>query len=321
LREKVVTGHITVSRERTIKESGVMDRLHTIKAFMNVLELRSYTGAARKLGLSRSHLSKQITSLEDNLGVRLLNRTTKHVSPTEIGEAYYEICARAVGELESAEADLGALRRQARGRLKILAPKSLAVLELVDASRSFASAYPDLEVAIFIEDESLDIVEHGFDLALRFGEQPDSALVARKIASFRLIPCATPRYLNKHGVPRKPADLSQHNCLRHLGMTKDSAWRFADKGDEVAVPVHGRISSNSTVFLRECVLHGEGIGLMPSYSVRKDIKARRLRPLLTKYTTASLPLYVVHPSHRHLATKVRICVDFLVDWFDRRADA
>lgn len=297
-----------------------MDRWHAIKGFINVLELRSYTAAARKLGLSRSHLSKQITSLEDGLGVRLLNRTTKHVSPTEIGEAYYDVCVRAVGELENAEADLGALRRMPRGKLKILAPKSLAVLELVDASRSFADAYPDLEVEVFIEDELLDIVEHGFDLALRFGEQPNSALVARKIASFRLIPCATPRYLNKHGIPRKPADLSQHNCLRHLGMTKDSSWRFQEKGEEVAAAIHGRISSNSTVFLRECLLHGEGIGLMPSYSVRRDIKARRLRPLLTKYATASLPLYAVHPSHRHLATKVRICVDFLVDWFERRAE-
>jgi DNA-binding transcriptional LysR family regulator len=297
-----------------------MDRWHAIKGFMNVLELRSYTAAARKLGLSRSHLSKQITSLEDGLGVRLLNRTTKHVSPTEIGEAYYEVCSRAFGELENAEADLGALRRMPRGRLKILAPKSLAVLELVDASRSFAGAYPDLEVEIFIEDQLLDIVERGFDLALRFGEQPDSALVARKIATFTLIPCATPRYLKKYGIPRRPADLSHHNCLRHLGMTKDSSWRFQEKGEEVATAVHGRISSNSTVFLRECVLHGEGIGLMPSYSVRKDIKARRLRPLLTKYATTSLPLYAVHPGHRHLATKVRICVDFLVDWFDRRAE-
>lgn len=297
-----------------------MDRWEAMKGFMNVLELRSYTAAARKLGLSRSHLSKQITTLEDTLGVRLLNRTTKHVSPTEIGQAYYEVCSRAFGELENAEADLGALRRAPRGQLKILAPKSLAVLELVDASRSFADAYPDLEVAVFIEDEWLDIVERGFDLALRFGEQPDSALVARKIASFRLIPCAAPRYLNRHGTPRRPADLSQHNCLRHLGMTKNSAWRFEERNEEVEVRVAGRISSNSTVFLRECVLHGEGIGLMPSYSVRKDIKARRLRPLLTKYTTASLPLYAVHPGHRHLATKVRICVDFLVDWFGRRVE-
>jgi DNA-binding transcriptional LysR family regulator len=291
-----------------------------MKGFMNVLELRSYTAAARKLGLSRSHLSKRITNLEDTLGVRLLNRTTKHVSPTDIGQAYYEVCSRAFGEVENAEAALGALRRTPRGKLKILAPKSLAVLELVDASRSFADAYPDLEVAVFIEDQLLDIVERGFDLALRFGEQPNSALVARKIASFRLIPCATPRYLNKHGTPRKPADLSQHNCLRHLGMSKDSSWRFEEKGKEIAVRVAGRISSNSTVFLRECVLRGEGIGLMPSYSVRNDIKARRLRPLLAKFATASLPLYAVHPSHRHLTTKVRICVDFLVDWFDRYAE-
>jgi DNA-binding transcriptional LysR family regulator len=297
-----------------------MDRWHAIKAFTNVLELRSYTAAARKLSLSRSHLSKLITSLEDDLGVRLLNRTTKHVSATDVGQSYYEVCARAVGDLEHAEADLGALRRAPSGRLKILAPKSLAVLELVDASRSLIATYPELDVAIFIEDELLDLVERGFDLALRFGEQPDSALVARKIASFRLIPCASPRYVKKHGIPRKPADLVHHNCLRHDDMTKDSVWQFQEQDEKIAVRVGGRISSNSTVFLRECVLRGEGIGMMPSYSVGKDIKARRLQPLLTKYATASLPLYAVHLGHRHLAAKVRICVDFLAAWFDHRAE-
>jgi DNA-binding transcriptional LysR family regulator len=301
-----------------------MDRWHAIKAFTNVLELRSYTAAARKLSWSRSHLSKLITSLEDDLGVRLLNRTTKHVSATDIGQSYYEACSRAVGELEHAEADLGATRRAPSGRLKVLAPKSLAVLELVDASRSLIAAYPELDVAIFIEDELLDLVEHGFDLALRFGEQRDSALVAKKIASFRLIPCASPRYLKKRGVPRRPTDLAQHNCLRHDDMSKDSVWRFQDRGvkmgEKIAVRVSGRISSNSTVFLRECVLQGEGIGLMPSYSVAKDIKAGRLQPLLPKYATTSLPLYAVHLGHRHLAAKVRICVDFLAAWFDRRAE-
>lgn len=295
-----------------------MDRWHAINAFINVLELRSYTAAARKLGLSRSHLSKQITSLEDDLGVRLLSRTTRHVSPTDIGEAYYDVCSRAVRDVESAEADLGALRRMPHGRLKMLAPKSLAVLALADVSRKFVDSYPGLELSIFIEDELLDIVEHGFDLALRFGEQRDSTLVARKIASFPLLPCASPAYLRKHGVPRKPSDLTRHDCLRHVGMAKDSVWRFQDDNEELKIAVRGRISSNSTVFLRECVLHGEGIALMPSYSVETDIKAKRLKPLLAKYPTTSLPLYVVHPSHRHLTTKIRLCVDFLVDWFGGR---
>jgi DNA-binding transcriptional LysR family regulator len=294
-----------------------MDRWHAMKAFISVLELRSYTAAARQLGLSRSHLSKQITTLEDSLGVRLLNRTTKHVSPTDIGQAYYDICARTIAELEEAEAGLSALRRMPRGTLKVLAPKSLAVLELVDFARQFVERYDELDLSIFIEDELLDIVQRGFDLALRFGEQPDSSLVARKVASFPLIPCATPAYLHEHGTPRRPADLQGHECFRHLGLSKDSSWRFQGKGEEICVAVRGRLSSNSTVFLRECVLRGEGIGLMPSYSVRRDLKEGRLRPLLTGYKTASLPLYVVHPGNRHLTTKVRICVDFLVDWFGR----
>lgn len=295
-----------------------MDRWHAIKAFIGVLELRSYTAAARKLGLSRSHLSKQISSLEDNLGARLLNRTTRHVTPTDIGRAYYEVCSRVIAELEDAESDLAASRELPRGGLKILAPKSLAVLELADFTRAFVNRYPEIDISIFIEDEHLDLVERGFDVALRFGDQRDSSLMVRKIASFQLIACASRGYLKSHGRPQKPADLQQHNCIAHLGLSQNSKWWFKRNGEEFDIPVRGRISSNSTVFLRECVLRGAGIGLMPSYSVKKDIRSRSLVPVLTKYRTASLPLYVVYPGRRHQAVKIRICIDALVEWFGRR---
>jgi DNA-binding transcriptional LysR family regulator len=295
-----------------------MDRWHAIKAFISIVELRSYTAAGRQLGLSRSHLSKQITILEDALGVRLLNRTTKHVSPTDIGQAYYDTCTRVVGELEAAESSLGTLRRAPRGTLKILAPKSLAILELADAVREFVARYEELEVCIFLEDELLDIVEHGFDLALRFGKQADSALIARKLCSIRFIVCATPGYLRRHGTPRHPADLAAHECFRNLAISSDSCWRFHGRSGDSAIAVRGRLSSNSTVFLRECVLRGDGIGLMPSYSVRREIKKGILRPLLTRYKSAELPLYAVYPDSRHLTAKVRLCIDFLVDWFGRK---
>lgn len=295
-----------------------MDRWHAIKAFISVLELRSYTAAARQLGISRSHLSKQISSLEDNIGVRLLNRTTKHVSPTDIGQSYYDTCVRSINQLEEAEASLGALRSAPRGSLKILSPKSLAILELVDFTRSFVKRYREIDVSITIEDEFLDIVEHGFDLALRFGEQPSSSLMARKLATFDFIPCAAPDYIKKHGLPRHPSELQDHNCLRHSDLAKNSTWNFHGKSDALSVAVRGPISSNSTVFLRECILRGEGIGFMPSYSVRGDLKCKSLVRLLTKYVTPTLPLYVVYPGGRHLTAKVRMCIDFLVEWFGVR---
>jgi DNA-binding transcriptional LysR family regulator len=305
-----------------------MDRLRTIEIFTTVVEAQSYTAAARQLGLSRSHLSKQISELEEQLGVRLLNRTTRRVGATEPGQVYYDTCVRILGELAEAEVNLGKLQREPRGTVRILAPKSLAVLELADVLGRFGRSHPQLKVEVFLEDQLLDLVEHGFDLALRFGEQAESALIARRLCAVRFLVCATPGYLRKHGVPRHPNDLAEHECLRHLAVSRDARWRFRRKdakkdtkidgkvGEaEIAVEVHGRLAANSTVFLRECVLRGEGIGLLPSFSVRREIKSRRLRPILTNYESMQLPLYAVFPHSRHLATKVRLCIDFLADWF------
>lgn len=297
-----------------------MDRWQSIKAFISIIESRSYTTAASRLGLSRSHLSKQIIALEDNLGVRLLNRTTKHVSPTDIGQAYYNVCARLADELEDAEANLDTLRRKPRGRLRILAPQSLAVLELVDFGRHLTQRYEELDLSILIDDPVVNIVEQGFDLALKFGEQPDSTLLSRKLASFRLIVCAAPSYLAKNGNPRKPEDLRHHECLQYTRLFPTSSWWFKGPDREVEIPVKGWITSNNALFLRECILRGEGIALLPSYSVKADLKAKRLRRLLTKYQTNTRPLYVVYPGGRHITTKVRICIDLLVDWFRQKGD-
>lgn len=297
-----------------------MDRLASIKAFIGILELRSYTVAATRLGLSRSHLSKRITALEDSLGVRLLNRTTKHVSPTDIGQEYYNVCARIIGDLEDAESNLDALRSKPRGSIKIVAPQSLAVLELVDFSRHLSRRYAELHAAIFIEDPAVNIIERGFDLALRLGEQPDSTLLSRKLASFRFFVCAAPSYLARYGTPRRPADLRHHECLRYTRLFDPSSWWFKGRDGEIDVAVKGRLTSNNALFLRECLLRGDGIALLPSYAVRADFKSKRLRPLLTSYKTTSRQLYVVYPGARHVTTKVRICIDLLVEWFKNKSD-
>jgi DNA-binding transcriptional LysR family regulator len=198
-----------------------------------------------------------------------------------------------------------------------LAPKSLAVLELVDALCSFAKHHAEVEVSVVLEDALLDLVEHGFDLALRFGKQSNSSLIAKKIGSFEFVCCATPAYLKAHGVPKHPADLRDHHCYRHMVMTSDSRWRFQGDKKEAVVEVSGPIAANSTVFIRECVLRGDGIALLPSYSVRKDIRKGLLRPILTGYRMPELPLFVVYPARQHLATKVRLCIDFLTDWVAR----
>jgi DNA-binding transcriptional LysR family regulator len=292
-----------------------MDRLRAMRLFVSVVQARSYTAAARQSGLSRPHVSKQIKELEDSLGTRLLNRTTRQVRPTELGQAYFERCVRILGELDEAEFELGARQGEPRGTLKLLAPKSLAILELVDALREFTRRYPKLEVSVFVLDEQLDVVEHGFDLALRFGEQPDSALVGRRLCFVDFVACASPAYLREHGTPRHPRELAQHECLRHSTLSQDSRWRFDGPDGPIAVQVRGALAANNTVFLRECLLRGSGIALMPSYSVRRDIEAGRLVPILEQYNMVRLPLFAVYPHRGQLASKVRLCIDFLTQWF------
>jgi DNA-binding transcriptional LysR family regulator len=296
-----------------------MDRWRAMQAFVAVVDAHSYSAAARRLRLSRSHLSKQISALEADLGLRLLNRSTRHVSPTELGNEYYRSCRRLLSEIEDVEFNLKTSHGKPRGKIKLLAPKSLAVLELAGAISGFTRLHPEVEVTVILEDAFLDLVKHGFDLALRFGAQSDSSLIAKKVCSFEFQCCATLAYLKKHGVPKQPADLGSHQCLRHATMAADSRWVFTRMRKEFAVEVEGTIASNSTVFLRECVLKGEGIGLMPSYSVRRDIKKGTLRPVLAGYKAPTLSLFLVYPARQHLATKVRLCIDFLSDWFRRRS--
>jgi DNA-binding transcriptional LysR family regulator len=288
-----------------------------MKTFVAVVDAHSYTAAARQLSLSRSHLSKQINALEAALGIRLLNRSTRHVSPTELGIEYYQSCRHLLAKFEEVEFNLRSSHHTPRGKVRLLAPKSLAVLELVDALCSLAKQNPELEVSVVVEDALLDIVEHGFDLALRFGKQTNSSLIAKKINSFEFVCCATPAYLKKHGLPKRPMDLQKHQCFRHMVTTSDSRWRFHRDNKETVVEVSGPITANSTVFLRECVLRGDGIGLLPSYSVRKDLAKGLLKPILAGYKLPELPLFIVYPARQHLATKVRLCIDFLTDWIRR----
>ena len=292
-----------------------IDRLRAIRAFKAVVEAESYSGAARKLGLSRSHLSKTIKELEGELGVQLLHRTTKQVRTTEPGQAYFEACARIVNDLDEAELALGSMQREIRGTLKVLAPKSFAVLALVPAVRDFNLRYPDLEVSLYMIDQFLDPVAHGFDVVLRYGEQPDSALVGRRICAFPQLLCASPAYLAERGTPTRPEELAGHECLRNLTSMRDSRWRFDGPDGPVTVEVRGRLSANSTVLLREALLAGYGIGIMPDYTVAREIAAGAVRTLLPGWRLPPQPLHAVYPPERPLTAKVRLFVDFLVTRF------
>lgn len=294
-----------------------MDRLSIIKSFNHVIDARSYTVAARQLGLSRSHLSKQIKELEDFLGVRLINRTTKHVHPTELGLAYHEISTRIVTELDEADFNLGKLSREPRGTLKILVPKSLAVNWLVEAIHIFNQRHSDLEVAVLFLDQDVSMIEHGFDLSIRIGKQNDSSLISRKIGALQYTLCATTDYLRTHGVPKHPKELTRHVCLRHIKTAKDSHWRFYGPDGAINVKIHGPFSSNSSTLLREFVLAGHGIGVLPSFSVQNEIERGALVSLLTKYRLPPSPLFASYSDKRHLPAKVSLFVEFLAGYLKR----
>lgn len=289
-----------------------MDRLRAIRAFAAVVEARSYSVAAEKLGLSRSHLSKQIKDLENELGVRLLNRTPKKVRPTELGLGYYHTCERVIAQLTEGERALAQARDTPSGVLKVLAPKSFAVLELLPAVGDFGARHPAVEVEVHLNDQWLDLLDHGFDLAIRFGALPNSTLVSRRIGHVHYVVCASPDYLKAHDKPTRPADLSAHECVRHLVGTDDSKWNFVGPNGPEHVEVRGKLSSNSTILIREAVLRGYGVGMLPSYSVERDVAEGAVIPLLSRYRAPQLPVHAVYPPSRHLAAKVRLFIDFLV---------
>jgi DNA-binding transcriptional LysR family regulator len=289
-----------------------MDRFWAIRAFEAVVSAGSYSGAGRRLGVSRSHLSKTVKALEDELGAQLLHRTTKQLRTTEMGRSYYETCARILGELEEAESALGVMQQEVRGLLRVLAPKTFAASALVPAVHDFNRAHPELEVAIYLIDQMLDPIEHGFDLAIRFGEQRDSALIGRRFCVLERIACATPAYLSRHGAPARPEDLRDHECLRHINMFKDSRWVFEGPNGAVSVPVWGRMSANSSGLLREAILAGYGIGIVPRYTVAAELASGALAQVLPGWSLPPQAMHVVYPPGRPPTTKVRLFVDFLV---------
>jgi DNA-binding transcriptional LysR family regulator len=249
-----------------------------------------------------------VKSLEDSLGVRLLNRTTKHVVPTESGLAYYEICSQLMRDLNAADLKLGALNRQTRGTLKVVAPKSFAVHWLAETVHAFNERYPELQVTVFFLDQEVDMIENGFDLSIRIGDLADSSMVSKRIGSLGFTLCAAPAYLQAHGFPAHPEDLAHHVCLRHTKAAQDSIWRFSRQKRTIEVKVSGPVSTNSSTLLREFVLGGYGIGVLPSFSIRAELEQGTLLTVLPQYRPPSLPVYAIYPDKRHLPAKVDLFI-------------
>lgn len=299
-----------------------LDRITDIIAFVRVADARSFTVAAEQLGLSRSAVGKCVTRLEDQLGVRLLHRTTRSVTPTDEGEAFYERCVGILADLEDAELAMASRSERPRGRLRLDLPVSFGRLHVLPLLHRFMATWPDVVVNVTFTDRYVDLIDEGVDLALRIGGEDDSRLVARTLAPHRLVTCATPDYLAARGTPRTPVDLADHSCLAFTHAGRPADWRFRTRPDDGSdaplannrtLPVHGRFCASNAEALRDAALAGYGIGQLATFLVGDDLRAGRLVPVLESYTTPGPPIRAVYPTGRHLSPKVRRFIDLLAE--------
>ncbi len=295
-----------------------MENLSAMIVFARVVEAKSFSTAARQLGMSKSTVSKHVSRLEDRLGARLLNRTTRRLSPTEVGLAFYERCVRIATAVEEAEAAAMRLQSSPRGTLKVNAPMSFAVLHLAPAIPEFVARHPELRLDMTLNDRVVDLIDEGFDLAVRIGELPDSSLIARRLTANRRVVCAAPAYLARHGAPRVPAELGAHNCLGYTLGASPTEWRFLGPGGAHTVRVSGNFQANNGDALRLAALEGLGVVTLPTFIAGDDLRSGALRAVLADYALPESAVYAVYPHTRHLSAKVRAFVDFLVERFGPR---
>jgi DNA-binding transcriptional LysR family regulator len=292
-----------------------MDRLKSLTTFVQVVESGGFSAAARRLNMSPTMASEHVQALENQLGARLLQRTTRKISLTEVGQAYYENAARILNELGEADRRAGALQATPRGRLRLHAGTHI-VRFVAPVLAEYMKLYPDLSVELTMGERMVDLVEEGFDLAIRATVPADSSLVIRQLGAWRHVPCCAPSYLEAHERPEHPADLAGHNCLRYAFYPYGDEWRFTGpKGEAVSARVKGSLRTNSGEALRIAALSGIGIFLAPSFLIAEDLEEGRLVPLLEGYKPIAFAINAIYP-HRHQVTaKVRAFIDLAVERF------
>ena len=287
-----------------------MDRMTNMTTFVKVVEAGGFAAAARKLDMSPSTVTGHIQALEERLGIRLLNRSTRKLSLTEVGQAYYERALHLLADLDEIDAMAQALQSTPRGRLRINASVSIPPL-LAPVIAEFTALNPDVTLSMAMSDRMLDLVEEGFDLAIRLVPVPDSSLIVKRVGSYRLLVCAAPDYLQRRGIPRTPSDLATHNCLSFSQSPWSSEWRFNTPAGRVAIRVAGNLETNSANALRLAAVHGQGLAMMPSFLVADEIRTGRLVPLLTEFSSGDFPISAIYPHRHHLSAKVRSFLDLL----------
>ena len=292
-----------------------MDTVDGMRTFAAVVAEGSFSRAAERLEMSPQLASKYVAQLEDRLSVRLLNRSTRQLSLTEAGRAYYDRVRQVLADIDDMENAVGDLTARARGTLRINAPMSFGQLHLTRAIAEYQDVQPEVEVDLTLNDRVVDIVSEGFDLAIRIGQLEESSLVARRLAPVRLVVCGSPEYFDRRGVPETPEQLSDHDCLRYAYASDYDRWRLERDGRMHSVRISGPLSANNGDALRVAALAGKGIVLQPTFIVGDDLRAGRLRTVLDEYRAATLNAHAVYAHRQYLSAKVRTFVDFLAGYF------
>lgn len=292
-----------------------MDKLSNIIAFVTVAETGSFAETASRLNLANSVISKRIKDLEDHLGTRLLQRTTRALNLTEAGYVYVEHARKFLDELAEVEENLRYSNDHPVGEIKISAPLSFGNKFLGPAVSSFLDKYPDVTVKLIVNDRTVDIAEEGFDLAIRVGPLKDQSLIARKLAQSRRVVVAGPDYLRQFGRPEKPEDLGRHNCLSYSGLAEGKSWPFRKDGKEFWQPVGGRFIADSGTLLCEAAVRGCGIAILPTFIAGPHIVNGELEILLEDYEQEPLAIQAVYQHKRHLSAKTRKLIEHLVEYF------
>ena len=289
-----------------------MDRFSSLTAFVRVVENGGFSAAARRLNMSTTMVSNHVQALEDRLGVRLLNRTTRKVSLTEIGQAYYDRALQILTDLEQADDIASELQSVPRGTLRIhIATHMVPFVTPVVAE--LLSSYPELKIDLRMGEADVDLIEEGYDVALRMTPPPDSSLIVRSLATWRHVLCCSHGYLEKHGRVQKLDELAAHNCGRHLNYPFGDEWRFFDrKGTPASVRISGSFLTNSGEALRKVALEGAAVCLMAGFIIQDDLEAGRLVRLLSEYRPVEMSMNAVYPHKHHLSAKVRTFIDMLV---------
>jgi DNA-binding transcriptional LysR family regulator len=295
-----------------------MDRLTLMNSFVAVGKAESFSAAARALGVSGSVVSRHVADLEQQLDVRLVNRTARAVSLTEQGQRYYEFSARLLREVEEEDAAIRGENERPEGVLSLVSPKWIGSLDLSDAVSAFAAEHPMIKVRFDVggmSDRTYDFIEQGYDLAFHTKDLRDSSVKVRRVATLPFVLCASADYLRSHPMPEEPAELADHQCIVHRN---DPIWHFQQGGREINHKVHqAAFTSNTYLILQKAALEGIGIGYLPLRPIYDEVRDGRLQLVMKDFEVPSRPLYVVYPPGLQSVQKLRVFVDFIADWFKR----